>query len=242
MPVNDTQSKSEQGAVLDVVVAAACVLAGVALFTVAPMPTFLMVGTAVVVGAVAYVADETFRPMAPALAVQAGHFIGLLASALFWDQWPVGIAVVVFGAGLFWLAYRPSLGAVIFLSIYQVIFLVLNLLAFEVYTRLQLQLGFYVNMVFQGLALVTLWIGWTHMCQVKDHADLDAEEYEPLELLPAALGDPMFPEVAIVRPARTERMPGRRGHGRSHRLRHARRMALDGMVDVYDLVCACCAA
>ena len=219
-----SKSAPDDNSAPDVVLAAAGVLVGLMLLAFAPMHAFVPVCAAAVIAAVAYLAtaylphNKAFRPMVPALAVQAGHFTWLALGAAIMDQWAaVGIDLVILGAGLFWLAFRPNLGAVIFLSIYQAILLVLNALTLQACNGPVLQLALDVHMVLRAFALVALWIGWWRMhlrtqgqpseliARVisgwgsEVHPDIDAADYEQLEPLADERKSPAVPKPATTK-------------------------------------------
>jgi len=71
------------------------------------------------------VAKETSRAMIAAFAIQAGHFFWFLFPLVLIKQ--VNLDLVVILGGLIWLMTRPGLYPVIFLTIYQIVCILINL-------------------------------------------------------------------------------------------------------------------
>ena len=155
-------SKSPNSVVPDVVVAVVGAVIGIVLLAITATNALVPVVAAAMVGTLAYaVGNERFRPMVPAFAAQAGHLAWMVLSALLLNQWaPVGVDVVILGAGLLWLAVHPGLAPVIVLSIYQAILFGMNMHSLETCSVVNLELALSVHMVLRGFALAALWIGW----------------------------------------------------------------------------------
>ncbi len=214
-------SKSPNSVVPDVVVAVVGAVIGIVLLAITATNALVPVVAAAMVGTLAYaVGNERFRPMAPAFAAQAGHLAWMVLGALLLNQSaPVGVDVVILGAGLLWLAVHPGLAPVIVLSIYQAILFGMNMHSLETCSVVNLELALSVHMVLRGFALAALWIGWLRMYLLakgqpvelpatvisgRGHeadSDIAAGQYEQLEPLFDDWRAPAASREAAVNPA-----------------------------------------
>jgi hypothetical protein len=91
---------------------------------------------AVVAAIVFWVALKTaplsFQPMALAFAVQAGQVLWMIAGLIYLQRVDVSaVDVLIILAGLGWLLFRPGLPPVIFLTLFQLVALGINLYSFD---------------------------------------------------------------------------------------------------------------
>lgn len=114
-------------------------------------------------GLVWWAARKRFPDRSPAYvaaaAVQAGHLlwiaVGLIViGALTVDLVDIAILLI----GVFWLLLRPGLAPVIVLTIYQVLLLLINLLAFLGFPiGHNLHKALLVHIIWRGLAVILMW-------------------------------------------------------------------------------------
>jgi hypothetical protein len=114
-------------------------------------------------GLVWWAARKRFPDRSPeyvaAAAVQAGHLLWIAVGLLVMGALTVDLVdIAILLIGVFWLLLRPGLGPVIVLTIYQLLLLLINLLAF-----LGLPIGhnlhraLLVHIIWRSLALILMW-------------------------------------------------------------------------------------
>ena len=90
------------------------------------------VGAAMVWGVAWKTAALGFRPMIPAFAIQGGHGLWMLFGVVYMQRFDLNILdlLILFG-GLGWLWLRPGWPPVVFLTVFQLVALGVNLYLFE---------------------------------------------------------------------------------------------------------------
>ena len=151
---------------LQVVVAAASAAVGIGLSRYAGMAVWIPMTAAFVVGALVYFAQNRKpTPMLLAIAVQGGHACWMALGALVSGRWDmVGIDLFILAVGLLWLLLRPNLGAVLLLSLYQVIVGALNVLQISaVPVATDMHRALVVHITLRGAAILFMWSAWVQM-------------------------------------------------------------------------------
>jgi len=98
-------------------------------------------------------------PYLPALAVQTGHLVWLSFGLAFLGVLNLNIIdVVVLVIGIAWLGFRPGLGPVIFLTVFQVLAFGVNVISFiDAAVGSNGHKALVVHMIWRALALFFMW-------------------------------------------------------------------------------------
>lgn len=104
------------------------------------------------------------RPYLPAIAVQAGHLLWLSMGLLIIGVLDLSaIDVLVLAVGITWLLLKPNLGAIIFLTFYQVVGLAVNGVSFpEQVVGSTLHKALVVHVIWRLMALFLMWQAYLH--------------------------------------------------------------------------------
>jgi hypothetical protein len=104
----------------------------------------------------------------PALAIQFGHLCWILLSVILTKNTIAIIDIVLMLAGLFWLIVKPALGAVLFLTAYQVFSLVINLSTlFSVTFKTVEHRAILLILTLRVLAIIFMFVGLSVMKKLK---------------------------------------------------------------------------
>jgi hypothetical protein len=126
-------------------------------------------------------APQRCKPMVPAAAVHAGHGLWMLLAMIILAQFDLTlIDFAILMAGAIWLAYAPSLVAVVLLCGYQAIGLVLNGMAFgEAKAGTDVHKGLLVHLVLRATAIVLMIYGLVEIARQRRKAAAADEDDEP---------------------------------------------------------------
>jgi len=141
-------------------------------------------------------APKSFTPFLTALGIIAGHGFWMLSSvillaimqqgSLLANFMPVSIDLVIIAVGIAWLLWRPGLGPVIFLGLYEIILLVMNaLVLFTSPLGMAHPQALVLHIVLRMLALVMLIVGY---CQSRP---VPVEEAQAEALPPGSYASPV---------------------------------------------------
>jgi hypothetical protein len=114
-------------------------------------------------GLVWWAARKRFPDRSPdyiaAAAVQAGHLLWIAVGLIVIGTLTVDLVdIAILLIGVFWLLLRPGLAPVVVLTIYQVLLLLINLLAFLAFPiGHNLHRALLIHIIWRGLAVVLMW-------------------------------------------------------------------------------------
>jgi hypothetical protein len=91
--------------------------------------------------------------------VQAGHLLWIAVGLIVIGTLTVDLVdIAILLIGVFWLLLRPGLAPVVVLTIYQVLLLLINLLAFLAFPiGHNLHRALLIHIIWRGLAVVLMW-------------------------------------------------------------------------------------